>query len=196
MPNPFIPITNAEDKWKSKAYSHRAVDVFICPLCGWDLKITGINQASDLIRPSEKKHKWAHYTLRCGMSETCKFEIKIYFRKWKQSYTSRPMPMTKLQKYKIHKKVRTLVDNKWESMNYYNKCFSMNVCPECGEKLILSLTTDGTGFTYIPRLRVECSHNFVKVEDTRKRVHCSFLTTAIITLEVGGLIYARLAPNL
>ena len=193
MPNPFIPITKAEDKWKSKAYSHRAVDVFVCPLCGWDLKITGVQQASDYVRPSEKKYKWAHYILRCGMSENCKFEIKIYFRKWKQSYSSRPMPMTKLQKYKIHKKIRKTVDTKWESMGYYNKCFSMNVCPECGEKLIMGLTSDGTGYSYIPRLRVECSHNFIK---TGEKNHCNFLTTAIITLEVGGLIYARLAPNM
>jgi len=193
MPNPFIPITKAEDKWKSKAYSHRAVDMFICPLCGWDLKITGIQQASDFVPIGDKKIRWAHYTLRCGMSNTCKFEIKTYFRKWKQSYTSRPMPMTKLQRHKIHKKIRKNVDAKWESMNYYNKCFSMDVCPECGEKLIMALTTAGTGFSYIPQLRVECSHNFVKVGEKN---HCNFLTTAIISLEVGGLLYARLAPNM
>jgi len=193
MPNPFIPITKAEDKWKSKAYSHRAADIFICPLCGWDLKITGVQQPSGYVRPAEKKHKWAHYILRCGMPDTCKFEIKTYFRKWKKSYTSHPMPMTKLQKYKIHKKIRAAVDRKWENMGYYNKCFSMDVCPECGEKLIMSLTTAGSGLNYIPQLRVECSYNLMKVND--KEV-CSFLTTAVITLEAVGLMYARLMPNI
>ena len=75
MPNPFIPITKVEDKWKSKAYSHRAIDIFICPLCGWDLKITGVKQASGYSY-TDTKRKWAHIILRCGVPDTCKFEVR------------------------------------------------------------------------------------------------------------------------
>ena len=197
MPNPFIPITKVEDKWKSKPYSHRAINVFICPLCGWDLKVSGIQQSSDFSFTSNKKVKWAHIILRCGKPEVCKFEVKIYFRRWKENYKSSPRPMNNLQKYKVHKNVRTNIENKWEHMGYFNKCFAMRICPECGEKLIATLFN--SGLNRIPQLKLECTgrFNYSDFDDLSKaKMACGFVTTAIISLETCGLIYARLMPHI
>lgn len=196
MSNPFIPITKAEDKWKSMAHTHRAIQVFICPLCGADLKIHGVQQASTYTHTKEKV-KWAHIILRCGRPSFCKFEVKIYFRRWKENYKSSPRPMNNLQKYKVSKTVRTNIEKKWNTMGYFNKCFSMRVCPECGEKLIASLFN--SGLNLIPQLRLECvgRFNYSNFDDlSQAKMACEFITSAIISLELCGLIYARLMPNI
>ena len=105
--------------------------------------------------------------------------------------------MNSLQKYKVPMNVRTNIEKKWELMGYFNKCFSMRICPECGAKLIATLFN--SGMNRIPQLKLECEDRFHYLggqDLTTMKMKCEFVTTAIISLETCGLIYARLNPNI
>lgn len=178
MGDPFAPITRCLETWESMPLGRRCIRLRICPICGGRLIHHKTIKRDDDFYKSKRKEKYSYCVFRCE-NIFCKFELSGKFTRNKLIYKSSPIPIRQVNAHIIHKDIKEKLIEYWDSLDYYTRCYSMLVCPKCGGKLKIHLSSAYTQTT----VKFECSNVVSRLTRNRNLYSygCQYITYETLT---------------